>query len=232
VPRALDNGRRSLRKLLRAAVARLLGGRLRTQGTNPGVNERVAVVATLRPGSRERAAEIIARGAPYGPSWPASNDTASFWPMRRWSSFSKVPRLKDWFETSSMTGPAQPNSLSGPRYFRELPCSRVKSSTGKPASRSDTRAVVARLLGRNKLYPECLRKGRRRADNRRVLATRLTMTRARTMFFVFASFGLLLGAASSSLPQRPVSARQPPSFSMGRHIYSRICSASRSGGDS
>jgi hypothetical protein len=66
VPTALDNGPRSPRKLLRAAVARLLGGRLRTQGTNPGLNERVAVVATLRPGSRERAAEIIARGAPYG----------------------------------------------------------------------------------------------------------------------------------------------------------------------
>jgi hypothetical protein len=30
------------------------------------MNERVAVVATLRPGSRERAAEIIAGGAPYG----------------------------------------------------------------------------------------------------------------------------------------------------------------------
>ena len=66
MPTALDNGPRSPRKLLRAAVARLLGGRLRTQGTNPGLNERVAVVATLRPGSRERAAEIIARGAPYG----------------------------------------------------------------------------------------------------------------------------------------------------------------------
>ena len=34
---------------------------------------------------------------------------------------------------------------------------------------------------------------RRRADNRRVLATRLTLTLARGMFFVFASFGLLLG---------------------------------------
>jgi hypothetical protein len=66
VPTALDNGGRSPKRLPRAVVARLLGGRLRTQGTNPGVNERVAVVATLRPGSRERAAEIIARGAPYG----------------------------------------------------------------------------------------------------------------------------------------------------------------------
>jgi hypothetical protein len=30
------------------------------------VNERVAVVATLIPGSRERAAQILAEGAPYG----------------------------------------------------------------------------------------------------------------------------------------------------------------------
>jgi hypothetical protein len=29
-------------------------------------NERVAVVATLLPGARERAAEILAKGAPYG----------------------------------------------------------------------------------------------------------------------------------------------------------------------
>jgi hypothetical protein len=65
VPTALDNGRRSPRKLLSAVVARL-GGKLRTRGTGPGTNERVAVVATLQPGSRERAAEIIAGGAPYG----------------------------------------------------------------------------------------------------------------------------------------------------------------------
>ena len=59
----LDNGRRSPRKLLGDVVARL---RLRTRETDPGRNERVAVVATLLPGSRERAAEIIAKGAPYG----------------------------------------------------------------------------------------------------------------------------------------------------------------------
>ena len=47
--------------------------------------------------------------------------------------------------------------------------------------------------GERKLWPECLRKGRRRADNWLVLATRLTLTLARGMFFVFASFGLLLG---------------------------------------
>jgi hypothetical protein len=29
-------------------------------------NERVAVIARLKPGSRERAAEILAEGAPYG----------------------------------------------------------------------------------------------------------------------------------------------------------------------
>jgi len=64
VPTSLDNGRRSPRKLLQA-VARLVT-RKRTQATDPGTDERVAVVATLVPGSRERAAQIIARGAPYG----------------------------------------------------------------------------------------------------------------------------------------------------------------------
>ncbi len=33
---------------------------------NGDVNERVAVLAKLLPGSRERAAEILAKGAPYG----------------------------------------------------------------------------------------------------------------------------------------------------------------------
>jgi hypothetical protein len=65
VPTTVDNERRSPKKLLRAVVARLLG-RKRTRATDPGTSERVAVVATLWPGSRERAAEIIARGAPYG----------------------------------------------------------------------------------------------------------------------------------------------------------------------
>ena len=42
-----------------------------SQATNPGlhegeVDERVAVVAKLLPGSHDRAAEILARGAPYG----------------------------------------------------------------------------------------------------------------------------------------------------------------------
>jgi hypothetical protein len=65
VPPAVDNDRRSPRKLLEGVVARLLS-RNRTRATDPGTNERVAVVATLVPGSRERAAEIIAGGAPYG----------------------------------------------------------------------------------------------------------------------------------------------------------------------
>jgi hypothetical protein len=67
MPTALDNGIRSPRKLLRRVVARLLGGKQRTSGIDdPDVNERVAVVATLLPGSRERAAAILAKGAPYG----------------------------------------------------------------------------------------------------------------------------------------------------------------------
>lgn len=65
MPTSLDNGQHSPRKLLSAVVARLLS-RKRTRATDPGTNERVAVVATLLPGSRERAAEIIAKGAPYG----------------------------------------------------------------------------------------------------------------------------------------------------------------------
>jgi hypothetical protein len=53
--------------VLRKVVARLLGKKLRTSGTGEhDVDERVAVVAKLLPGSRERAAEILAEGAPYG----------------------------------------------------------------------------------------------------------------------------------------------------------------------
>jgi hypothetical protein len=53
--------------VLRRVLARLLGRRLRTSGTaEHDVNERVAVVAKLLPGSRERAAQILAEGAPYG----------------------------------------------------------------------------------------------------------------------------------------------------------------------
>jgi len=60
MPTALDNRQRSPRKPLRAVIGRLLGGKSGDE------NERVAVVATLVPGSRTRAAEIIAKGAPYG----------------------------------------------------------------------------------------------------------------------------------------------------------------------
>ena len=44
---------------LRPVIERLLG-------RGSGEEERVAVIATLVPGSRERAAAIIAEGAPYG----------------------------------------------------------------------------------------------------------------------------------------------------------------------
>jgi hypothetical protein len=47
--------------------ARLLGRKLRPSGTaEHDVNERVGVVAKLLPGSPERAAQILAEGAPYG----------------------------------------------------------------------------------------------------------------------------------------------------------------------
>jgi hypothetical protein len=67
IPTALDNDIGSPSRLLRKVVARLLGGKQRTPRIDdPDVNERVAVVATLLPGSRERAAQILAEGAPYG----------------------------------------------------------------------------------------------------------------------------------------------------------------------
>ena len=39
--------------------------RVQAQATNGDVTERFAVVATLRPGSREQATQILAKGAPY-----------------------------------------------------------------------------------------------------------------------------------------------------------------------
>jgi hypothetical protein len=67
MPSAPDNGIRSPRRLLRAVMARLLGWkRVRSGVDDHDVNERVAVVAKLRPGSHERAAQILAKGAPYG----------------------------------------------------------------------------------------------------------------------------------------------------------------------
>jgi hypothetical protein len=64
---ALVNGLRSPRKLLSAVKAGLLAGRRGTSGIDDhDINERVAVVARLLPGSRDRAAEILAKGAPYG----------------------------------------------------------------------------------------------------------------------------------------------------------------------
>jgi hypothetical protein len=52
---------------LRRVVARLLDGPQRASGADDGsATERLAVVARLLPGSRERAAEIIATGPPYG----------------------------------------------------------------------------------------------------------------------------------------------------------------------
>jgi hypothetical protein len=48
-------------------ITRVLGGRSRTQRANDLSNdERVAIIARLLPGSRDRAAEILAKGPPYG----------------------------------------------------------------------------------------------------------------------------------------------------------------------
>ena len=48
-------------------MARLLGGKQTTSRIDDGnVNERAAVIARLLPASRERAVQILAKGAPYG----------------------------------------------------------------------------------------------------------------------------------------------------------------------
>jgi hypothetical protein len=52
---------------LKRVVKQLVRGRRRAPGLDEGdVDERIAVVARLRPGSRDRAAQILAEGAPYG----------------------------------------------------------------------------------------------------------------------------------------------------------------------
>jgi hypothetical protein len=53
--------------LLKRVATQLVRGKRRTPGLDEGdVDERIAVVARLRPGSRDRAAQILAEGAPYG----------------------------------------------------------------------------------------------------------------------------------------------------------------------
>jgi hypothetical protein len=142
---AVDRTQRSPRRLLRAVRARLLAGKRGTAGMDHGdENERVAVVATLLPGSRERAAEILAKGAPYGLA------LAGF---RRHSVFLAEETVVFVFEgrastalsaTSLTTPPARPRSASGHRFSRGLPYLPGRSSTGKRVSTSD--ALVACLL--------------------------------------------------------------------------------------
>ena len=53
--------------LLQRVVAQFVRSKRRTPGLDEGaLDERVAVVARLLPGSRDRAAQILAEGAPYG----------------------------------------------------------------------------------------------------------------------------------------------------------------------
>lgn len=60
-PSTLGTAIRRVPNAVAAAKARLLG----SEADAPDL-ERVAVIAKLLPGSRERAAEILAKGAPYG----------------------------------------------------------------------------------------------------------------------------------------------------------------------
>ena len=130
----------------------------RIQASGRGdANERVAVVATLKPGSRERAGAILAQGAPYG------IDRAGF---RRHSVFLAEETVVFMFEglgiermdaTSSTTPPAPAGSRMGTAPGRDSgACAgrvllggrfvRVTSASSSP--RKVLRAVVAWLVGR------------------------------------------------------------------------------------
>jgi hypothetical protein len=48
-------------------IARALGGGSRAQpADDASIDERIAIIARLLPGSRDRAAQILAKGPPYG----------------------------------------------------------------------------------------------------------------------------------------------------------------------
>ena len=130
----------------------------RIQASSRGdANERVAVVATLKPGSRERAGAILAQGPPYG------IDRAGF---RRHSVFLAEETVVFMFEGPGIerlirvlvNDPADPaGSAYGHHPWTGLRRLRGKSSTGRPIRQSDLgqrsprkllRALVARLLGR------------------------------------------------------------------------------------
>jgi hypothetical protein len=108
----------------------------------------VAVVATLRPGSRERAAEIIAGGAPYGLRLAGFEQHSVFLADEAVVFVFEGPDIEGLVGDLSTTEPVRLDSPSG-RLFRELRCSHERSSIGTPASPSELlRAVAARLLGR------------------------------------------------------------------------------------
>src|SRR6266508_6723513 len=138
MPTALDNGQRSPRKLLRKVVAGLLGGKPRTSGIeNRDMNQGVAVVAKLLPGSRERAAEILAKARLTASHWQALKAQRLSCGGARGLRCSKARVSKDLSATSSTTPPARPRAASGHRFSRGLPCWRGRSSTGTAASDSD-----------------------------------------------------------------------------------------------
>jgi hypothetical protein len=92
-------------------------------------DERVAVVATLKPGSRERAAAILAQGAPYG------IDRAGFW---RHSVFLAEETVVFLFEGPGIEGLIRP-----PRQ-RPRPLRRVRRMGTAPGR--DSRAYAGRVL--------------------------------------------------------------------------------------
>jgi hypothetical protein len=113
-----------------------------------GVAERVAVVAKLRPGSREQARQILAKGAPY------DLGVAGF---RRHSVFLAEEAAVfvfegsgiEWLVRDLVDDPARSAAFSvWGRSFKGRPRSRGRSSTGKPASPASR---AERGHGRNRM---------------------------------------------------------------------------------
>jgi len=102
----------------------------RTDETERGPNQRLAVVASLRPGSRKEAAELVAKRRTISAK-PGSNVTVSSSPPTPQSSSSRDRESKALPAISSTIPPAPPHSAPGGHYSIAPRRSLVRSSTGK-----------------------------------------------------------------------------------------------------
>jgi hypothetical protein len=99
---------------------------------DPDATERVAVVATLLPGSRDRAAEIIAKGAPYGLRLAGFRRHSVFLAEETVVFVFEVKASKDSCATLSMTRASLPRSAPGHRFFGAAPSLGCSGGNTKP----------------------------------------------------------------------------------------------------